>query len=595
MKIIDKINAAIEAGKPCHSFEYFPPKTAPGLENLYARIERMGRLAPAFVDITWGAGGSTADLTLEIAGNIQNLLGLETMMHLTCTNMEQGHVGKVLDQCAELGLENILALRGDPPRGASRWSAVDGGFCHAIDLVRFIRERFGDRFGIAVAGFPEGHDESENPKRDLEHLKEKVDAGADFIITQLFYDGDVFLRYVDSCRAAGIDCPILPGLMPLHNYRSFRELSSRYCRNVPGELSEAIEPVKNNDAAVRDIGTDWLTAMSQRLIDEGAPGLHYYTLNLELAVMRILEGLDLTPGRVERSLPWRSTAQVERSNEDVRPIFWANRPRSYLARTMGWDEFPNGRWGDSRSPAFGALSDYHLHHLQTVPKDRNKTWGGSLRSLDDVYQVFVDFCRGSIPAIPWYDRPLELESEAIRDQLVQLNTAGLLTINSQPRVDGAPSEDPAFGWGDQGGVVYQKAYLELFVSADRLPTLIDVFERHPRLTYHAINREGEQRSNCDSVTAVTWGVFPGREILQPTVVDPRSFEVWKDEAFALWLDMWAEIYPPDSESRRLLQRVHDTFYLVNVVDNDFQQGDLFAVFSELLSELEERQLDSRAS
>lgn len=456
-----------------------------------------------------------------------------------------------------------------------------------------MRDRWGDEFGIAVAGYPEGHAEADSYQRDLEHLKAKIDAGADFVVTNMFYDSDSFIRFADDCRAAGIVCPIIPGLMPIHNYRSFSQLS-QFCR-VPLELRAAIEPIQNDDAAVKDYGVELLLQMCRRLLDAGAPGLHFYTLNLEQAVTRILHELELAPQRVERVLPWRSTAQVVRPKEDVRPIFWSNRPRSYLARTMAWDEFPNGRWGDSQSPAFGDLADYHLNHLQIVPKNRREMWGESLASRADVYQVFADFCAGEISAIPWYDRRLEPESDLIRDQLVRFNRGGLLTINSQPRVDGAPSTDAAVGWGGPGGTVYQKAYLEFFVSAERLPLLLATFRDNPALSYHAISRAGEAHSNCDTVNAVTWGVFPGREVLQPTVVDPRSFEVWKDEAFDLWLSMWGSIYPPDSSSRRLLQHIHDTFFLVNVVDNDFTNGDLFAVLEGTLGTIEGLDdLDARA-
>jgi methylenetetrahydrofolate reductase (NADPH) len=544
----------------------------------------MGRLHPMFVDITWGAGGSTADLSLEIAANVQNLTGLQVMLHLTCTNLSRERLREVLHETRELGIQNILALRGDPPRGADRWTTPPGGLARAVDLVRFIREEHGDYFGICVAGYPGGHPEATSCEQDLQHLRAKVDAGADFVITQLFYDCDLYLRFVDDCRTMGIDCPILPGIMPIHNYQSFVRVT-RLAGDVPSRLLDALEPIRNDDAAVREYGIDLVVKMCRRLEEHGVPGLHFYTLNLELAVAAILAEVGLVPERVERPLPWRRSANVKRRpHEDVRPIFWSNRPRSYLARTLSWDEFPNGRWGDMRSPAFGELVDHHLTQMHLGLAERRRLWGESLHDLEDVVSVFVRFCRGEIAAIPWYDSPLSTESEGIRERLVDLNRNGFLTINSQPRVDGAPSDHPDFGWGGQGGIVCQKAYLELFVDGRRLPALLDVFGRHDSLTFHAVNKNGNAFTNCDRVNAVTWGVFPGAEIIQPTVVDPASFMVWKDEAFALWLSLWGACYPEGSESRRLIQEIHDTFFLVNVVDNDFVSGNLWAVFDEVVRE-----------
>lgn len=573
MKLIDKIRTSTEEGKPFYSFEYFPPKTVPGLENLYDRIERMSKLSPIFLDITWGAGGSTAELSLEIASNMQNLIGLETQMHLTCTKMSRANLIDVLAQTREKGIQNILALRGDPVGSAAVWEAGDDGFRHAVDLVRLIREEHGDYFGICVAGYPEGHVEAQAYKADLGFLKAKVDAGADLVISQLFYDADVFLRFVDDCRAVGIECPIIPGIMPIQSYSNFTQVT-RFCRTVPDAVVAALEPIQNDDEAVKEYGVSLLRDICQELLDNGVPGLHFYTMNLERAVTRILDELGVIPERVDRPLPWRSSANVRRTREDVRPIFWANRPKSYLARTMEWDEFPNGRWGDARSPAFGGLTDYHLTQLHLVREDRLDLWGRNPRSLADVCDVFVRFCEGKISAMPWFDSPLAKESVAIRDQLIELNRNGLLTVNSQPRVNGAPSEDPSVGWGGAGGRVYQKAYFEFFVSDLSLPTLLAKFGELENLSFHAINKDGDSFSNCDEVNAVTWGVFAGSEIKQPTVVDPASFIVWKDEAFALWMSAWGSLYPEGSDSRRLLEQIHDTFYLVNVVDNDFEHGDL---------------------
>jgi methylenetetrahydrofolate reductase (NADPH) len=248
MKIGQKLKQYEEAGSTYFSFEFFPPKTPAGVANLYDRVERLSKLEPAFIDITWGAGGSTAEVTLDLATNFQTNLCLETQMHLTCTNMEVAKIDSALEKARSCGIQNILALRGDPPAGQERWQAVDGGFSHAVDLVsrqpfpknfhtfgslliwllssreslghflaqvRYIKQKHGDYFGIAVAGYPEGHIDAVSYEEDLKHLKDKVQAGADVIVTQLFYDADNFIKWCADVRAAGITVPILPGIMPI--------------------------------------------------------------------------------------------------------------------------------------------------------------------------------------------------------------------------------------------------------------------------------------------------------------------------------------------------------------------------------------------
>jgi methylenetetrahydrofolate reductase (NADPH) len=580
LKIIKKINQAIEKKTPFYSFEYFPPKTPDGLSNLYDRIARMGEWHPIFVDITWGAGGSTAGLSFDIAKTIQNLTGLETMMHLTCLGMGREEMVQVLATTRQKGIQNILALRGDPPRDRSP-ETVDE-FRYAIELVRFIRELHGDFFGICVAAYPEGHSKDNSYEQELSFLKEKVDAGADFIVTQLVFDVDIFLRFLDDCRHVGIDCPILPGLMPIHNYRSFSQIS-RFAASIPKAIVEQVERLKDDDQSIKDYGVEVLSQMVRRLYDEGVPGVHFYTLNLEQVVTRTLQCLHVNTEKQPRALPWERSASARREGEDVRPIFWSNRPKSYLARTMDWDEFPNGRWGDSRSPAFGEPSDYYLARPQVAPASASHE--AELRTEKDVFEIFTRFCLGVVRALPWFEGSLALESDLIRSHLVSLNRHGFLTLNSQPMVNGAPSDDAVFGWGGSGGYVYQKAYVEFFVSGRRIEALLEALKTRPSMTYQAIDAQNHSFTNCSQVNAVTWGVFPGREIIQPTVVDPVSFQVWKDEAFSYWLRPWAEQYPEQSEARMLLQHIHDNYFLVNIVENDFVKGDLWGFCEQLVAQM----------
>eukprot|EP00462_Mataza_sp_D1_P013659 CAMPEP_0175152618 /NCGR_PEP_ID=MMETSP0087-20121206/19218_1 /TAXON_ID=136419 /ORGANISM="Unknown Unknown, Strain D1" /LENGTH=553 /DNA_ID=CAMNT_0016439079 /DNA_START=223 /DNA_END=1884 /DNA_ORIENTATION=+ len=550
----------------------------------------MSTLEPLMMDVTWGAGGTTADLTAEISAAAQNFCSTEVMMHLTCTNMPRAKVKDALLKAKAAGIRNILALRGDPARGDEQWEACEDGFDHAVNLVEFIREEFKDEFGIAVAGYPEGHVAATSIEEDIKFLKQKVDAGADFVITQLFYDVDIFLGWVDKCRAAGITCPIIPGIMPIQNYNGFKRMTSFCKTHVPQEIINTIQPMKDDDSRVKQYGIDLGVKMCRQLLDNGVEGLHFYTLNLERSVTHILEGLGFVSSKRAGQLPWKQSKVSRRAGEDVRPIFWANRPNSYLDRTGAWDDFPNGRWGSSESPAFGELNDYHLCSFRTGKKeDRRKIWGQNPTQPLHIYQVFAGYIDGNVPRLPWCEASIQLETLPIKDCLRRMNQFGLLTINSQPKVNGAPSSDPAVGWGGPGGYVYQKAYLEFFVNSASLEKIVKLAEAYPSLQYTGVNAKGDTVTNSKfstkskGITAVTWGVFPGKEIIQPTVVDNNSFMVWKDECFALWKSQWQQIYEPHSPSFRLIQEIHDSFYLVNMVDNDYINGDIFGFFNQLMS------------
>lgn len=276
---------------------------------------------PTFCDITWGAGGTTADLTLDIAARMQAEVGIETMMHLTCTNMPVEQLDGALARCKEAGVTNILALRGDPPKGQENFTAVEGGFACALDLVKHIRAKYGDFFGIAVAGYPEAHpdvivldDEAkmkENYDKDVAYLKEKCDAGADLVVTQLFYDVSLYFQFVKDCRAAGITVPIIPGIMPIMTYGGFKRMTSFCKTKVPAKVAAAVEALKDDDDKVREFGIELGTAMCKELLAGGAPGIHLYTLNLEKSPVAILESL----GLAEKA---KGEEEEEKAKEEVK-------------------------------------------------------------------------------------------------------------------------------------------------------------------------------------------------------------------------------------------------------------------------------------
>ncbi|TIB72613.1 methylenetetrahydrofolate reduct [Wallemia mellicola] len=596
MKITEKLLAAEREDRLWWSFEFFPPPrfvdlsttisahSVQGMTNLVDRIERMRRLGPEFVDITWHSGGRTAELTTELVKTCQASIGVETCMHLTCTGMPREKVINALEEAKKNGCTNVLALRGDPPRGQTEWYPHPNGFTYAADLVRHIRQEYGDYFEVAVAGFPEGnlqYKHSSDKDNEIQYLKEKVDAGADLIMTQMFYDVDNFIDWCNKVREAGVTVPIVPGIMPIQTWNGFQKAVQMAQTKVPQDWMDQLEAVKEDDAKVREVGTKLVSDMCRKILDAnvGIRGLHLYTMNLERGPKMILQELNLIPQtQILNPLPWRPSLTPTRRAENIRPIFWANRQKSYLSRTEMWDEFPNGRWGDSRSPAYGEIDGWGPT-INFKLDEAREIWGEPLK-YDDVCNLFSRFCLNDLKALPWSDQPPARETSVIDRQLAMMNKIGFFTINSQPAVNGARSDDPVHGWGPKGGYVYQKAYLEFFVSPDNLDKLISRIELNPMMTYYAVNRRGDLRTNTHSEgpNAVTWGVFPGKEIVQPTIVEAVSFMAWKDEAFELGYQ-WSDIYEKGSTSQQLIKDIMDSHFLVNVVHNDFKNGqDIFKPF-----------------
>ncbi|KAJ1333262.1 methylenetetrahydrofolate reductase (NADPH) [Microdochium nivale] len=584
MHIRDMVADAERSGQPSFSFEYFPPKTAQGVQNLYDRMERMYDFGPKFIDVTWGAGGRIAELTCDMVAQAQAYFGLETCMHLTCTDMGEEKVNDALAKAYKAGCTNILALRGDPPRATEKWTATDEGFQYAKDLVSHIKKLYGNHFDIGVAGYPEGCDDNKDEESLLDHLKEKVDLGGTFIVTQMFYDADNFVRWVGKVRERGITVPILPGIMPIATYASFLRRATHMNCKVPEEWMAALEPVKNDDVAVREVGKTLVAELCRKIMAAGIHHLHFYTMNLAQSTRMVLEELDWMPTSTrptKKALPWRQSLGLGRREEDVRPAFWRNRNRSYVSRTQDWDEFPNGRWGDSRSPAFGELDAYGIGLTGTNESNRKK-WGEP-QCIKDVAQLFVRYLEKDIESLPWSESPLTSEADSIKENLIKLNQRGFLTINSQPAVSGVRSNHPVHGWGPPNGYVYQKAYLELLVPPYMFQDIVKRIESNPDMSYYAVTQHGSLVTNAPSEgpNAVTWGVFPGKEIVQPTIVEGISFLAWKDEAFQLGMD-WAHCFDANTPSRILIEEMMSEWSLINIVNNDFHdQNSIFDLFDGL--------------
>ncbi|EWC48489.1 hypothetical protein DRE_07751 [Drechslerella stenobrocha 248] len=655
IKITDKIKA-LPKEAAYFSLEFFPPKTPAGLQNLHARLERMSKgLRPLFVNVTWGAGGSTASKTLELA-HICLTVGLTTVLHLTCTNMSRAVLDDALDNAKLMGIRSILALRGDEPRQREYFGhqqqGVEGGssneFTHAVDLVRYIRQRHGDFFAIGVAAYPEGYTESaypveQSPALDLPYLREKTAAGADFIMTQFFYDVGAYLAFEKLLRddPSGVfkTIPIIPGLMPIQSHQIFRRTTKLCSVKVPSEISDAIDAVKADDEAVKELGIRIVTDMIERIkaTRETAGGLargfHFYTLNLEKAVAFIVERCGLIPELpttsfaaiapideiavmddegpgllsvnggssaalearrrnrrassiisdphnrviVDTVSSARSDLQAEAGEAGLPKILDTGSQEGNLAISEGegalgreatWDDFPNGRWGDARSPAFGEIDGYGVS-LHRTPTESLRLWGHPT-SVADISNLFVRNAKGELAAMPWSEEDsLNPESKLITDYLATMNARGWWTVASQPAVNSARSDDPTFGWGPRNGFVFQKAFVEFFIPKEEWEGLKPMLDYGgDDVSFYAGNKAGEFETSMPSDTAtnaVTWGAFPGKEIVTPTIIEEVSFKAWRDEAFDIWGE-WQRIYPPSSPTAKLLGEMKERLWLVTDKD-----------------------------
>lgn len=656
-KITDKI-AALPPGSNYFSLEFFPPKTSMGSSNLRARLDRMSRaLRPLFVTVTWGAGGSTADKSLELAELCQRELGLTTCLHLTCTNMSKKLVDKALQDAKVLGVRNILALRGDPPRSEEYKERTNGTtnpaevqedeeFEWAIDLVKYIRRLHGDYFCIGVAAYPEGHADEGHPEgqsleHDLPSLVEKTQAGADFIMTQLFFDVEAFDNFEKRLRehesGAFKTIPIIPGMMPIQSYQMIKRTTKLSHARLPPSIVSRLDEVKGDDEMVKKVGVDIVAEMITHIQKEPAPGprgFHFYTLNLEKAVSFILERTNLIPSetlddesailevpvplsslsvngtngshRISRresvgsdpynkvivtkptsNSDWETTGQeaaIPASAINSRANTLAiSEGEGALGREATWDDFPNGRWGDARSPAYGEIDGYgvslHMSINQAI-----KLWGFP-KSASDITALFIKHIEGQLSAIPWSEEGLNEETNTIKSQLLRLNKKGWWSVASQPAVNGIKSTDSVFGWGPKNGFVFQKAFVELFLPSKDWQSLREKLtneDNKDAVSSYAANAKGDYfTSGPNSVTingeggstnAVTWGTFPGKEIITPTIIEEVSFRAWAEEAFGIW-EEWSRVYERESESKRLINTIREDYWLVNIIHHEYPESE----------------------
>ncbi len=295
-----RIDEILLERRPVFSFEFFPPKTDAGYDNLRATLDDLRNDDPAFVSVTYGALGSTRDRTIDIVKWIKQDLGIEAMAHFTCVGATREELRQTLAEIEAAGVDNVLALRGDPPAGETEWKPTEGGLLYSTELIELLSEDFS--FAIGAAAFPEVHPEAKSSEADIQFLKAKQDAGARFLITQLFYDNEFYFDFVARAREAGITVPIIPGIMPVTSFRNIKRITELCKSEIPEPFERELEARENDESAVQDLGVAYATLQCVDLLARGAPGIHFYTLNRSPATRAILAAL-----RAAR--PWTRAAQ----------------------------------------------------------------------------------------------------------------------------------------------------------------------------------------------------------------------------------------------------------------------------------------------
>jgi methylenetetrahydrofolate reductase (NADPH) len=275
--------------QPVFSFEFFPPRTDDGVRQLFEAISQLRELEPTFVSVTYGAGGSVRTRTVELVARIRRELDIEPVAHLTCVDATVDDLHAILDGLGDAGIDNVLALRGDPPDGVERFTPVEGGLSHGSELMELIIARYG--FCVGGACYPEKHPESVNTDEDVRSAKRKEDAGASYLITNLFFDNQAYFDFVPRARAAGVTVPIIPGIMPVTNVNQIRRFTTKIGATIPAALLEALRTRENDPDAVLQLGVAWATLQCAELLAGGAPGVHFYTMNRSPATRAILSAL----------------------------------------------------------------------------------------------------------------------------------------------------------------------------------------------------------------------------------------------------------------------------------------------------------------
>lgn len=543
------------------SCEFFPPRTDAGVNNLVARAKRLCSLGATFVSVTWGAGGTSADRSVELARRLHAELGPQVpiVLHLTCTNMSRALLDKTLASIADpdSGIDNILALRGDRPRNDY---FTKSEFEWAEDLVRYVKNNYGERFCVGVAGYPEGFTDSPtlipDLNRDLDFLADKIECGAEFVMTQLFYDAQKFLGYREKVRqhprlgAHLADNLLFPGLMPLVSYRTFVRSSELSHASIPiGVLQDLRRLDTHDDEQIKAYGVNMMAKLISDLNRHGVNRVHLFSLNLEKSLTKLL---------VKTGLAKREPVS------DVPSL-----PGSPQLKASDWDEFVNGRYTDPSSAAFGEFDGYGPVVHGSIGNKPNPAWG-ALESNSDIAHMFIRHITNELPAIPFGEEALSGETALIQEELIELNLDGMWTLASQPAAHAQSSTDRILGWGPPNGEVYQQAYVEFLVDSNDWMTIRKnlVALGKDKVVFYAASATGGVDTNCSQSerNVVTWGTWDEKRA-DATVIAYESFLAWRDETYSV-IRGWQHLYQPGTTTFNLLGQICEDRVLVAVIYKD---------------------------
>lgn len=509
-------------------------------------------------------------------------------MHITC-RCNISSIREQLNSAKEHGICNILALRGDPPTGSSEWVPIEDGFSYAVDLVKFIKKEYKDEFCIGVAGYPEVHTEiwnspylppSEQVKAlDVLYLKQKVTAGADFIITQFCYDCELLKDYIKRVKDNDINVPIIPGYLPISHYDTFERLTSWTRVKVPLEILNHINLIKNDDDSVQEYGIELSIKLCNIFLNFVNPkAIHLFTMNLTKCSVLICQKLGFTLEKVLSPHPI-----IEKESLFPLSINKNKTSSSSSSSILLKDEYPNGRWGDKSSAAYGDLNNYYLSN-KSINNEYIKEMWIEPKTIEDVKNMFVKYINGEISCLPWCDKPLREESKSILYELKYLNNNGILTISSQPKLNGISSDDMIYGWGSSLGYIYQKCYIEFFMNEELFKLFEEKVKNYTNLSYDSYNTKNERKTNLisnDSI-CVSWGVFVGSEIIESTMIDPKSFKEWSNEAFDMWRSKYESVFG-NNNNNKVISEIYENYRIVILVDNDYYSNkNSFKIFHELI-------------
>ncbi|KAI0988277.1 hypothetical protein GJ496_003316 [Pomphorhynchus laevis] len=583
VRLSERIKNMMDSRQPWFALEFSQPGNSSHLEKLIPVFDYFLSSHPLFYSITTSNNCKLANEEtkllerdnqyVNLANIMVNFCGLDTLLHVISSGSRSKEaIRKYLRAAINIGIKNVLVTFVEEN---SVCEDVQG-FTSLADVVQFIKQEFtgDDSFGIGVLGYQSSL--KNDYDQSLVILHEAVQNGADFVLSNVVIDTTSFVKFVRDCRCCGIKCPIVAHIDPL------ALIDARVSNS-----EQRFNPDVHNDQSVEfmNVVAKCVTICEQIIRSGLITGFYFVTHNQRNCTDSILKKLHFWPNKKpKRQMPWRQSAKTQRFyNESVRPIFWSARVKSYLHKTSSWEQFPNGRWNNMNITSLSNVTDHQLayHHWNVSNATLLNQWGHDLSSEREVWDVFVSFLQKSknpktdclVELFPWCEEVyLAEETNVIIDDLIKVNKRGVLTINSQPNVNGIPSDDPVYGWGPIDGYIYQKAYLEFFIPTKMIGSLLTILRQYPRVSFHIVNKKDQDDINNHEEghsIAVTWGVFPGREVLQPTVVDSLSFRIWKNEAYNIWTKRWGILYNKNSESYKLLEYITENYSLVNIVDNDY--------------------------